>query len=51
MCQPFFSIQEKDAYNIHMTKEEAVYLYQLLEASSIPTWIIGGWGIDALLGE
>lgn len=34
-----------------MTKEEAIYLYQLLHANMIPTWIIGGWGIDGLLGE
>ncbi len=34
-----------------MTPDEVIYLYQTLETNSIPTWIIGGWGIDALLGE
>jgi lincosamide nucleotidyltransferase A/C/D/E len=34
-----------------MTKEETIYIYQLLETNWIPTWLVGGWGIDALLGE
>jgi lincosamide nucleotidyltransferase A/C/D/E len=34
-----------------MTSDEAIYLYRLMEKYTIPAWIIGGWGIDALLGE
>ncbi len=34
-----------------MTAEEALFLYQLLTTNGITTWIIGGWGIDALFGE
>ncbi len=36
---------------IFMTAEEALFLYQLLTTNGITTWIIGGWGIDALFGE
>jgi lincosamide nucleotidyltransferase A/C/D/E len=35
----------------NMTAEDAIFLYQLLTTNTIHTWIIGGWGIDALLGE
>ena len=34
-----------------MTSDEAIYLYRLMEKYTIPAWLIGGWGIDALLGE
>ncbi len=34
-----------------MTAEDALYLYQLLSTNGITTWLIGGWGIDALFGE
>ena len=31
--------------------EDAASIYQRLTASGIQTWLVGGWGIDALLGE
>lgn len=34
-----------------MQAESVVDIYNLLASHSIPTWIDGGWGIDALLGE
>ncbi len=34
-----------------MTAKEALFLYQLLTTNGITTWIIGGWGIDALFCE
>jgi lincosamide nucleotidyltransferase A/C/D/E len=34
-----------------VTPEDVIHLYQLLENHGIQTWLTGGWGIDALLGE
>lgn len=34
-----------------MTVEDALFLYQLLTMNGIMTWLIGGWGVDALFGE
>jgi lincosamide nucleotidyltransferase A/C/D/E len=34
-----------------VTAEDALFLYQLLLANAVPAWLVGGWGIDALLGE
>jgi ribosomal protein S18 acetylase RimI-like enzyme len=34
-----------------VSAEDAVLIYKLLAANGIPTWLTGGWGIDALLGE
>lgn len=34
-----------------MTAERVVDIIQRLNAASIPAWITGGWGIDALLGH
>ena len=31
--------------------EDLIRIYTLLEQHSIPAWLNGGWGIDALLGE
>jgi len=31
--------------------DEVVRIYALLEQNAFPTWLVGGWGIDALLGE
>ena len=41
------------SYNadMQMTADDAVRLYQLLTDHAIRTWVIGGWGVDALLGE
>jgi len=33
------------------TAEDAASLYQFLEDNSIQGWVVGGWGIDALLRE
>jgi lincosamide nucleotidyltransferase A/C/D/E len=30
---------------------DAIQIYQSLAANDIPVWIVGGWGIDALLRE
>ena len=32
-------------------EKEAIEIYRLLLDNGIPTWVTGGWGIDALLGE
>jgi len=34
-----------------LTVERTLALYELLEATGIRFWVIGGWGIDALLGQ
>jgi len=34
-----------------VSDQDAIRLYQDLVAQGIPVWIVGGWGIDALLGE
>ncbi len=34
-----------------MPAEDVIFLYQLFTSATIAVWIIGGWGIDALLGE
>jgi lincosamide nucleotidyltransferase A/C/D/E len=31
--------------------EDAISIYQSLSANSIQVWLVGGWGIDALLQE
>jgi lincosamide nucleotidyltransferase A/C/D/E len=31
--------------------ENVIFIYQLLENHGIRSWLTGGWGIDALLGE
>jgi lincosamide nucleotidyltransferase A/C/D/E len=37
--------------NHTMTAEDLIFLYRLFTINTIRTWIIGGWGIDALFGE
>jgi lincosamide nucleotidyltransferase A/C/D/E len=34
-----------------LSAQDAVAIYQRLVDAGVLTWIIGGWGIDALLGE
>lgn len=34
-----------------MTAEDAIGIYQRLVNHDIQIWLVGGWGIDALLGE
>jgi lincosamide nucleotidyltransferase A/C/D/E len=34
-----------------VSADDAVGIYQRLAADGIPIWLVGGWGIDALLGE
>jgi lincosamide nucleotidyltransferase A/C/D/E len=34
-----------------VSDQDAIRIYQGLEAQGISIWIVGGWGIDALLGE
>jgi len=34
-----------------INKEEILRIYKLLSANGIQVWLVGGWGIDALLGE
>jgi len=34
-----------------MTAEQAVTLYELLDARGVRCWVMGGWGVDALLGR
>lgn len=34
-----------------ITAEEAIRIYQRLSENNIRVWLVGGWGIDALLGE
>ncbi|MBN2392291.1 MAG: hypothetical protein JXR84_16300 [Anaerolineae bacterium] len=34
-----------------ITAEEAIRIYQRLLENNIQVWLVGGWGIDALLGE
>jgi lincosamide nucleotidyltransferase A/C/D/E len=34
-----------------LSAQDAVTIYRRLADAGIPAWIIGGWGIDALLGE
>jgi lincosamide nucleotidyltransferase A/C/D/E len=34
-----------------VSDQDAIRLYQDLVAQEIQVWIVGGWGIDALLGE
>lgn len=34
-----------------ITVQDAIRLYEYLVSRGIPVWVIGGWGIDALLGE
>lgn len=34
-----------------MTAEDVVNFYSKLEEQGVETWIDGGWGIDALIGE
>lgn len=36
---------------MHMEPEDAAHIYQWLAGSGIQSWIVGGWGIDALLGK
>ena len=31
--------------------EDAIQIIRLLESKDIPVWLVGGWGIDALLGR
>lgn len=34
-----------------MDARDAVALYRLLTTDGMPCWVVGGWGIDALLGR
>ena len=34
-----------------MTATAALELYRLLDAAGVRCWVIGGWGIDALVGR
>jgi lincosamide nucleotidyltransferase A/C/D/E len=34
-----------------VSPEEVVHIYKQLTNNAIPVWVVGGWGIDALLGE
>jgi lincosamide nucleotidyltransferase A/C/D/E len=34
-----------------VSAEDVVHVYQLLSSNHIQVWLIGGWGIDALLQE
>jgi lincosamide nucleotidyltransferase A/C/D/E len=34
-----------------ITAEDAINIYQSLLENNIQVWLVGGWGIDALLGE
>lgn len=34
-----------------MKIEDVLHLRRNFEAASLPYWIDGGWGVDALLGE
>ena len=34
-----------------MTAEQAVTVYELLDAPGVRCWVMGGWGVDALLGR
>jgi len=31
--------------------EDAILIYKCLSTNSIQVWLLGGWGIDALLGQ
>ena len=35
----------------HMTAQGAVLVLHVLERAAIPTWVAGGWGVDALVGQ
>ena len=34
----------------HMTAPNAALVLDLLERAEVPTWVAGGWGVDALVG-
>lgn len=34
-----------------VSEEDTLRIYKLLNANGIQVWVVGGWGIDALLGE
>jgi lincosamide nucleotidyltransferase A/C/D/E len=34
-----------------MSAEQAVAIYELLDARGVRSWVMGGWGVDALLGR
>src|SRR5512143_1151458 len=34
-----------------VSPEDVISLYRLLTAQGIQVWILGGWGVDALLGR
>ena len=34
-----------------MTAEQALTVYELLDAPGVRCWVMGGWGVDALLGR
>lgn len=34
-----------------LSANEAINLYKDLTTRGIQTWLVGGWGVDALLGE
>lgn len=34
-----------------MLAEDVVALYKALDAGGVPVWLMGGWGVDALLGR
>ena len=34
-----------------MTARSAVVILDLLERADVPTWVAGGWGVDALVGQ
>ena len=34
-----------------MTARNAVVILDLLDRAAVPTWVAGGWGVDALVGQ
>lgn len=36
---------------VNMTTEDASELYELLRRTNIRCWVMGGWGVDALVGS
>src|SRR5438046_1312620 len=34
-----------------MSAKQAVELYEMLDANGVECWVMGGWGVDALLGR
>ena len=42
---------EKALVKMEMTAEDAITIIKLLELNEIELYVVGGWGVDALLGE